>query len=59
MNVAVRQGMTLPEFLAWEERQELRYEFDGFAPIAMTGGTYEHDGISMNLAAALVNRLRG
>ena len=30
--------MTLAEFLAWEERQELRYEFDGLAPVAMTGG---------------------
>jgi Uma2 family endonuclease len=29
--------MTLAEFLAWEERQEVRYEFDGFAPVAMTG----------------------
>ena len=35
MNVAVRQPMTLAEFLAWEERQPLRHEFDGVAPIAM------------------------
>ncbi len=27
------------QFLAWEEAQELRYEFDGFQPVAMTGGT--------------------
>src|SRR6478609_1664410 len=26
------KGMTLAEFLDWEERQELRYEFDGFWP---------------------------
>lgn len=51
--------MTLDEFLAWEERQELRYEFDGFGPVAMTGGTFEHDRISLNLAASLVPRLRG
>jgi Uma2 family endonuclease len=51
--------MTLQQFLAWEERQELRYEFDGFQPVAMTGGTSAHDGIQMNLHAALVNRLRG
>jgi hypothetical protein len=37
--------MTLAEFLAWEERQELRYEFDGFAPVALTGGTRAHDAI--------------
>ena len=38
MNIAMRKPMTLQEFLAWEDRQELRYEFDGFQPIAMTGG---------------------
>jgi len=31
--------MSLAEFLAWEERQERRYEFDGFQPLTMTGGT--------------------
>ena len=59
MNVALRQRMTLEEFLAWEEQQELRYEFDGFQPVAMTGGTAAHDSISLNLAASLVVRLRG
>ena len=39
MSVAVRRPMTMEAFLAWEEGQELRWEFDGFAPIAMTGGT--------------------
>lgn len=39
MTVAVRQPMTLEQFLEWEEQQELRCEFDGFAPVAMTGGT--------------------
>ena len=51
--------MTLADFLAWEERQELRYEFDGFAPVAMTGGTLAHDTIQVNLLAALAGRLRG
>ncbi len=59
MNVALRRTMSLQQFLAWEERQALRYEFDGFQPVAMTGGTAAHDGIQMNLNAALVNRLRG
>ena len=31
MNVALRQRMSLAEFLAWEERQVLRYEFDGLS----------------------------
>ena len=39
MDVALRKPMSLAEFLAWEERQELRYEFDGFRPVAVTGGT--------------------
>jgi len=50
--------MTLEQFLAWEERQELRYEFDGFQPIAMTGGTAGHSAIQVNLLAALRTRLR-
>ena len=38
MNLAVPKPMSLTQFLAWEERQELRYEFDGTRPIAMAGG---------------------
>ncbi len=59
MNIALRRSMSLEEFLAWEERQELRYEFDGFAPVAMTGGTVGHEIISINLTASLLARLRG
>jgi Uma2 family endonuclease len=50
--------MTLAEFLEWEERQELRYEFDGFQPIAMTGGTFAHAAIQRNLAITIGGRLR-
>jgi Uma2 family endonuclease len=59
MNIALRRTMTLGEFLAWEDRQELRYEFDGFAPKAMTGGTRAHSSIQSNLLAALIVRVRG
>ena len=59
MNLAVRKPMTLAEFLAWEERQELRYEFDGVEPVAMTGGTAGHATVQRNLAMALGSRLRG
>jgi Uma2 family endonuclease len=59
MNVALRQPMTLAQFLAWEERQELRYEFDGFQPVAMTGSTVEHEAIGGTLRALLLDRLRG
>ena len=56
MNVALRKAMTLAEFLAWEERQPLRHEFDGVQPIAMTGGTVAHAGIQRNLATLSVQR---
>ena len=59
MSIALRPPMDLDAFLAWENRQELRYEFDGFAPLAMTGGTVELATIQRNLVTALTNRLRG
>jgi Uma2 family endonuclease len=59
MDVAPRKPMSIEEFLAWEERQELKYEFDGWQPEAMTGGTYVHSLIQGNLAIALGSRLRG
>jgi Putative restriction endonuclease len=51
--------MTLAEFLVWEERQELRYEFDGVEPVAMAGGSLAHAAIQRNLALAVGTRLRG
>jgi Uma2 family endonuclease len=59
MNFALRKPMTVAEFLAWESHQELRYEFDGFQPVAMTGGTIAHDRITFNLHKALDTRLAG
>jgi Uma2 family endonuclease len=59
MNIAMRRPMTLEQFLAWEDRQELRYEFDGFQPVAMTGGTAAHSGIQRNIIFSLTGRLRG
>jgi Uma2 family endonuclease len=59
MNIALRKSMTLEQFLAWEERQELRYEFDGIQPVAMNGVSSEHVLIESNLDAALRDRLKG
>jgi Uma2 family endonuclease len=50
--------MTIAAFLEWEARQELRYEFDGLQPVAMTGGTAAHAGIQRNLAISIGSRLR-
>lgn len=58
--------MTLDEFLAWEERQEARWEFDGFAPVpwgdgfdahGVTGGTRAHSAISHALHRSVGGRL--
>jgi Uma2 family endonuclease len=59
MNVAVKKTWTIEEFLGWEERQELKYEFDGIQPVAMTGGTFAHNVIQVNLIAEMRNRLLG
>jgi Uma2 family endonuclease len=56
---AALKPMTVEEFLAWEERQELRYEFDGLRAVAMTGGTVAHEVIGQNLRTELAIRLRG
>jgi Uma2 family endonuclease len=59
MNVALQRPWTTEQFLAWEEKQELRYEFDGFQAIAMAGGTAAHAAIQRNLIYALTGGLRG
>ena len=51
--------MDIAEFLAWEEHQELRHEFDGCRAFAMTGGTGAHAAIQRNLLFSLTGRLRG
>ena len=52
-------SMTREEFFPWAERQDRRYEFDGFDPVAMTGGSMRHDFIQTNIVVALRDRLRG
>ncbi len=59
MSVTQRKPMSVAEFLDWEERQELRWEFDGFEPVAMTGGTAQASAVQSNLIGQLHTRLRG
>lgn len=59
MNVPLRTSWTRQEFFDWAAAQEGRFEFDGFQPVAMTGGTAGHSIITQNLLVALRNRLRG
>jgi len=51
--------MTREEFLDWAEAQDQRYEFDGFQPVAMTGGARNQSQIAGNIYFALRSRLRG
>ena len=49
MNVVLQEPLTMDRFLAWEDRQEARHEFDGTRIIGMTGGTRAHQIIVGNL----------
>jgi Uma2 family endonuclease len=59
MSVALHEPITLEKFLAWEECQPARFEFDGFHPIAMTGGTVAHNRIMRLLHRLLEQHLDG
>ena len=56
MDVAVRREMTVEDFLLWEEGQEGRWEFDGFEPVAMVGGTVAHATDMLAILAAELTR---
>ena len=49
MNVPIRKPWTQEQFFSWAEAQEARYEFDGFQPVAMTGGNVGHNRVLRNL----------
>lgn len=51
------QKMTAEEYLQWEKRQELRYEYCDGDILAMTGGTKGHNRLALNLYSALENRV--
>jgi len=60
MSTALRTpGMTREQFFAWAQADGGRWEFDGFQPVAMTGGTVDHSQITQNVLVALRARLRG
>ena len=59
MNVAMTRPRTAEHFLNWAARQEEGYEFDGTNPVAMTGGSANHNRIAQNVHAALRSRLHG
>ncbi len=59
MASAAENSMSLDEFLAWEREQPMRYEYAGGIATMMTGGSLAHATITINLASALRQALRG
>ena len=51
--------MSVAEFLAWEREQPERYEYAGGLVTMMTGASLVHVTITMNIAFALRQSLRG
>lgn len=59
VSASPQNPMTKEEFLAWEEGREPKWEFDGFAPVAMTGVSIAHATIHGNIVTSLNTRPRG
>ncbi len=57
MSASLRSPVTLEAFLAWERQRDMRYEFDGAGPLAMTGGSLAHSMIATRLVRLLEDRL--
>jgi len=57
MNIVLQEPWTVERFLAWEDAQEGKHEFDGVRIVPMTGGSRRHQRIVMNLLMALEERL--
>lgn len=51
--------MTPQDYLTWEEKQPIRYEYVDGKVFAMTGGAIPHNQVAVNLAALLKSHLRG
>jgi hypothetical protein len=57
MDTVRHQAWTTESFLAWENKQEYKNEFDGHNVIPMTGGSVAHQVIVFNLLAFLRRHL--
>jgi Uma2 family endonuclease len=57
MDTVVTEAWTADGFLAWEDKQDGKHEFDGRAVVAMTGGTVAHQRIVFNLCLTLMGLL--
>lgn len=57
--VSDRQYLTSQDYLDWEEKQAIKYEYVDGEVFAMTGGTIPHNDLAVNLTTPLKNHLRG
>ncbi len=57
MDTVLDRSWTIETFLAWEDRQEGRHEFNGRDALPMTGGTIAHQRIVFNLCLSLMSLL--
>jgi Uma2 family endonuclease len=57
MDTVLDRLWTTESFLAWEDRQEGKYEFNGRGIVPITGGSYAHQRIVINLWLALTSLL--
>jgi Uma2 family endonuclease len=57
MDTVLDRQWTAETFLAWEDQQEGKHEFDGFRVIPMTGGSVAHQVIVFNLCLLLARLL--
>jgi Uma2 family endonuclease len=57
MDTVLDAPLTLDSFLAWEDRQEGKHEFDGRAIIPITGGSVAHQRIVEDTMIALLRLL--
>lgn len=56
-NPQYTQKMTVEEYLKWEAKQELRYEYIDGEIFAMTGGSIPHNDIALNFYRSLYPHL--
>ncbi|HEX4171988.1 MAG TPA: Uma2 family endonuclease [Acetobacteraceae bacterium] len=59
MDTVLDRPWTTESFLAWEDKQEGKHEFDGSKVIPMTGGSLAHQDIVFNLRTLLARLLAG
>jgi Uma2 family endonuclease len=57
MDTVLDRPWTMESFLAWEDRQECKHEFDGRRAVPVTGGSIAHQRIAGNLWMALMGLL--